>query len=82
MMAMTNYPHQPGSPQFDGSAAYEAYLDSKELEEWRACEVCCGEGSVEIPDPQRGDPYYCRVVQCQSCHGAGGEIVPSVGNSQ
>ncbi len=22
-----SYPHQPGSPQFDGSAAYEAYLD-------------------------------------------------------
>jgi len=22
-----SYPHQPGSPEFDGSAAYEAYLD-------------------------------------------------------
>lgn len=25
-----SYPHQPGSPQFEGGAAYEAYLDEME----------------------------------------------------
>lgn len=25
-----SYPHQPGSPQFEGGAAYEAYLDDME----------------------------------------------------
>jgi DnaJ-class molecular chaperone len=35
------------------------------------CKDCNGEGSLEIPDPQHDDPYYCRVVQCQNCDGNG-----------
>jgi DnaJ-class molecular chaperone len=35
------------------------------------CKVCNGEGSLEIPDPQRDDPYYASVVRCDSCNGNG-----------
>jgi DnaJ-class molecular chaperone len=48
-----------------GPVPIEDYL---ELE---TCPTCGGEGSLEIPDPQRDDPYYCRVVQCGECNGSG-----------
>lgn len=35
------------------------------------CEACCGEGKLEVPDPQRDDQYYARIVQCQACQGNG-----------
>jgi hypothetical protein len=35
------------------------------------CAVCFGEGKLEVPDPQRDDPHYARVVQCQACDGNG-----------
>ena len=38
---------------------------------WLTCEACFGEGSIEIPEPQHDDPYYCRVVKCECCNGVG-----------
>lgn len=35
------------------------------------CTTCNGDGTLEVPDPQRDDPHYARVVQCQDCHGNG-----------
>lgn len=73
------YPHQPGSTFFDGGEAWNAHHDDKEAEDIvperepqpEPCKVCNGEGSLEIPDPQRDDPYYARVVPCENCHGNG-----------
>lgn len=35
------------------------------------CETCEGEGKLEVPAPQRDDPYYCRVIPCGDCNGNG-----------
>lgn len=45
--------------------------EQNELEDWGTCPECGGEGSVEVPHPQRNDPYYCDVHQCFTCGGSG-----------
>lgn len=37
----------------------------------RDCPACDGEGAIEHPHPFRDDPYFCRVVVCEACSGAG-----------
>lgn len=37
----------------------------------RICPECGGEGSHEVPYPQRDDPYFCMVEQCRNCGGVG-----------
>ncbi len=43
-------------------------------EVWVECEECGGEGSIARPEPFPDDPYFCVVMSCDACHGAGGAI--------
>lgn len=39
---------------------------------WITCDECGGEGSIEKPNPQHDDPYFCEVKPCPACGAAGG----------
>jgi DnaJ-class molecular chaperone len=43
-------------------------------EAWEQCPDCQGEGAIEKPRPFSDDPYFCIVVTCEACDGAGGRI--------
>lgn len=57
----------------------ELYLDEPP-EVWEECEVCQGEGTIDVPRPFWDDPYFCIVVSCDACQGAGGFICEATGN--
>jgi hypothetical protein len=49
------YPHQPGSPEYDGSAAYEAFLDENVGPKRRPRGCLCGNPDLpgSCPGPTR-----------------------------
>lgn len=40
-------------------------------ENFETCPYCGGEGSNEVSNPQRDDPYFAVVVKCEECNGSG-----------
>jgi DnaJ-class molecular chaperone len=54
------------------------YGDPPEV--WEDCPDCCGEGAIDHPRPFHDDPYFCIVVACDTCHGAGGMICEATGD--
>jgi DnaJ-class molecular chaperone len=44
------------------------------------CPDCAGEGAIDHPRPFADDPYFCIVVPCSTCEGAGGMICEAQGN--
>lgn len=66
------YPHQPGSPYFDGAEAFEDYLDDRLI----TCNACNGHGII----PMRVMVYEhgcgfahadTNEVPCAACNGTG-----------
>lgn len=49
-------------------------------EVWVDCPECGGEGAIDHPRPFWDDPYFCIVVTCETCHGAGGMICEAEGD--
>lgn len=45
--------------------------DFDHIEDYETCPDCGGDGEIEVPDPQRDDPYYFRTEKCAKCHGGG-----------
>lgn len=48
-------------------------------EVWEECPDCCGEGFIDRPQPFHDDPYFCMVILCETCQGAGGFICEARG---
>lgn len=77
---MSGYPHQPGSPEFDGADAYEAYQEEMAREPpqtWVDCDACGGDGyivrRVTVYEHGCGFPHDDSAEEtCGKCHGARG----------
>lgn len=68
------YPHQPGSPWFDGADAFEAYLDDQERLTLAVCETCAGDGCIRrlITVYEHGCGFPHDDVEEQPCPDCGG----------
>jgi DnaJ-class molecular chaperone len=73
-----SYPHQPGSPLFDGAEAFEAYC--KEMDEAPfeivTCDACDGYGNevfgITVYEPGCGFSHDSTDERpCKHCGGAG-----------
>lgn len=78
-----SYPHQPGSPLFDGADAYEAYCK----EQWFVCDACDGSGvevfGVRVYEHGCGFAHDSSDERpCERCGGVGGWVGEAIADGQ
>lgn len=61
--------------------ASDPALGERPPEVWQECPDCHGEGATEKPMPFADDPYFCIVLACETCGGAGGAIHETEGEA-